>query len=292
MAHESRSRSQQTVRRPVVVTGRGYWSGRLNRVEILPAPASAGIVFVRDDLVPSVTVAATLASRIEATARTNLEVGGARVEMVEHLLSALAALGVDCCRVSLTAEELPRLDGSALEFVEAIDAAGIEPLGCPVDPIVVRSRVRVGDSETWIEALPPRFPGLSIDYALDYGAGPIGRQAFALEVTPASYRRELAAARTFITTAEAERLRSAGLGLDVSPRDLVVFGPDGPVDNPLRWPDECVRHKVLDLVGDLALAGRPIHAHVRASRSGHRLNAALAGLLAASAVGREARVPA
>jgi len=214
------------------------------------------------------------------------------VEMVEHLLSALAALGVDCCRVSLTAEEMPRLDGSALAFVEAIDAAGVEPLDRSVEPIVVRERVRVGDDDAWIEALPPRFPGLSVDYVLDYGAGPIGRQEFSIEVTPESYRRELAAARTFITTAEADRLRAAGLGLDVSLQDLVVFGPDGPVDNPLRWPDECVRHKVLDLVGDLALAGRPVHGHVRAYRSGHRLNAALAGRLAAAAVGREACVPA
>ena len=291
MAHDARSRSQQTVRRPVVVTGRGYWSGRLNRVEILPAPAEAGVVFVRDDLAPPVRIAATLASRVEATARTNLEGGGARVEMVEHLLSALAALEIDCCRVSLTAEEMPRLDGSSLAFVEALDAAGVEVLGCPVEPIVVRERIRVGDDDAWIEALPPRFPGLSVDYVLDYGAGPIGRQEFSLEVTPGAYRRELAAARTFITTAEADRLRAAGLGLDVSLQELVVFGADGPIDNPLRWPDECVRHKVLDLVGDLALAGRPVHAHVRAYRSGHRLNAALAGRLAAT-VGREACVPA
>jgi UDP-3-O-acyl N-acetylglucosamine deacetylase len=291
MAHDARSRSQQTVRRPVVVTGRGYWSGRPNRVEILPAPADAGVVFVRDDLAPPVRIPAALASRVEATARTNLEADGARVEMVEHLLSALAALGVDCCRVSLTADEMPRLDGSALAFVEALDAAGVEVLGSPVEPIVVCERTCAGDDDAWIEALPPRFPGLSVDYVLDYGAGPIGRQEFSLEVTPASFRRELAAARTFITTAEADRLRAAGLGLDVSLQDLVVFDADGPIDNPLRWPDECVRHKVLDLVGDLALVGRPIHAHVRAYRSGHKLNAALAGRLAA-AVGREACVPA
>lgn len=290
MPHDPRPRSQQTVCRPVVVTGRGYWSGRPNRVEILPAPADAGIVFVRDDLAPPARIAVALASRIEATARTNLAFGGARVEMVEHLLSALAALGIDCCRVSVTAEEMPRLDGSSLAFVEALDTAGVEPLGCPVEPIVVRERVRVGDDNAWIEALPPRFPGLSVDYVLDYGVGPIGRQEFSLEVTPGSYRRELAAARTFITTAEADRLRAAGLGLDVSLQDLVVFGAEGPIDNQLRWPDECVRHKVLDLVGDLALAGRPVHGHVRAYRSGHRLNAALAGRLAGAAAEREACV--
>lgn len=284
------SRRQQTVRRPVVVSGCGYWSGRENRVELRPAAADAGVVFVRGDIGPGARVPARLASRVDAVARTNLEVDGARVEMVEHLLSALAALGVDCCTVWLTAEEMPRLDGSARAFVDAIDAAGVVGLGAPVDPIVVQDRVRVGDGEAWIEILPPRFAGLSVDYVLDYGAGPIGRQEFSIEVDPDSYRRELADARTFITLEEADRLRGSGLGLDVSTQDLVVFGPDGPVDNPLRWPDECVRHKVLDLVGDLALVGRPVHGHVRAYRSGHRLNAELAGRLVA--VERNVCVPA
>jgi len=272
----------------VVVTGRGYWSGRENRVEIRPASAGEGVWFTRDDRSPGVRIPAALASRVEATARTNLAVGGVGVEMVEHLLSALAALGVDNCGVSLTACELPRLDGSAQAFVEAIDAAGVVSLGVPRDPIVVRERVRVGTDDAWLEALPPRFAGLSVDYVLDYGAGPIGRQEFSLELSPEAYRRELAAARTFITVEEAGRLRAAGLGLDVSLQDLVVFSPEGPVDNPLRWPDECVRHKVLDLVGDLSLAGRPIHGHVRGYRSGHRLNAELAGRLLGVAVGEAA----
>ena len=142
-------------------------------------------------------------------------------------------------------------------------------------PLVVGEVVRAEAGGSWIEAGPPRFAGLSIDYELDYGPGPIGRQRLDIDITPAAYRTELAAARTFLTMDEARRLQAAGLGRDVSPRDLVVFGPDGPVDNPLRWPDECVRHKVLDAVGDLALAGRPLVAHVRGYRSGHRLNAAL-----------------
>ncbi|MEI6240297.1 MAG: UDP-3-O-acyl-N-acetylglucosamine deacetylase [Planctomycetia bacterium] len=291
MESTCRPRSQQTVRRSVVVTGKGYWSGLDNRVEIRPAAAGAGVVFVRDDGTTAHRLAATVGNRVDAVARTNLEVDGARIEMVEHLLSALAALGVDCCVVSLTADELPRLDGSARAFVDAIDAAGVVAVDAPIDPIVVHERVRVGDDEAWIEALPPRFSGLSVDYVLDYGAGPIGRQEFSIEVTPDSYRRELAAARTFITLEEADRLRAAGLGLDVTMQDLIVFGPHGPIDNRLRWPDECVRHKVLDLVGDLALAGRPIHGHVRAYRSGHRLNAALAARLMAAAVEHGACVP-
>ena len=293
MSHSSRPRSQQTLRRPAVVAGRGYWSGRETSVEILPAPANAGVVFVRGDLDPAVRIAATLDNRVDAVNRTNLVSANARLEMVEHLLSALAGLQIDCCLVRVTAEEMPGLDGSAQAFVAAIDAAGIEDLAAPVDPIVVRETVRVGTDDSWIEAAPPRFPGLSIEYVLDYGDGPIGRQELSLRVTPESYRSELAAARTFISVADADRLRAAGLGLSVSMRDLVVFGPDGPVENSLRWPDECVRHKVLDLVGDLSLAGRPLHAHVTACRSGHRLNAELAGrLLVGDEAGRRLPVPA
>lgn len=292
MQSTCRPRSQQTVRRSAVVVGKGYWSGRENRVEIRPAAAGSGVVFVRDDIAPPLRMAATVGNRIDAVARTNLAVDGVRIEMVEHLLSALAGLGVDCCIVSLTADELPRLDGSAQAFVDAIDAVGLVAVDGLVDPIIVSERMRVGDDEAWVEVLPPRFPGLSIDYVLDYGPGPIGRQEFSIEVTPDSYRRELAAARTFITLEEAGRLRAAGLGLDVTMQDLVVFGPDGPIDNRLRWPDECVRHKVLDLVGDLALAGRPIHGHLRAYRSGHRLNAAIAARLAAASVEHGACVPA
>ena len=277
-----RARSQRTIRRPVAVSGRGYWSGYENLVELLPATAGAGVVFVRGDRAVPVRIAGLVESRVDAVNRTNLAFGGVQVQMVEHCLSALAGLGVDCCVVRVSAEEMPGLDGSSLAFVEAIESAGFEDLAAPIAPLIVAETVRLTEGDAWIEAGPPRFAGLSVEYELDYGAGPIGRQTLALRVTPETYRTELAAARTFISAADAERLRAAGLGLTVTRQDLLVFGPDGPIDNVLRWPDECVRHKVLDLVGDLALAGRPIHAHVRAARSGHRLNAALAAALLAA----------
>jgi len=269
-------RPQQTIRRAVTVTGKGYWSGRPCRVEFLPATAHAGIAFLRTVGGVPVRIPVAVGNRVEAATRTNLAVAGAAVQMVEHVVSALVGLGIDCCLVRVSAEEMPGLDGSARGFVAALDEAGIERLGPPVEPLVVREPCRVAEGDAWIEALPPVHPGLSLEYELDYGPGPIGRQALSLRLTPDVYRTELAAARTFVREAEAERLRAAGLAADVTTRDLLVFGADGPIDNPLRWPDECVRHKVLDLVGDLALAGRPVHAHVRACRSGHRLNAALA----------------
>lgn len=274
-------RTQQTIRRPVSVAGTGYWSGRAVRVEFLPAPAGTGVVFLRTDGDVPVRIPASVEHRVDAMARTNLASAGVQVQMVEHALSALAGLGVDCCVVRVDAEEMPGLDGSSRAFVEALAEAGLERLGAPLEPLVVAADCRVGDDTSWIEAAPPLFAGLSVEYDLDYGDGPIGRQFFALRVTPETYRDELAAARTFISLEEAARLRGAGLALSVATRDLLVFDTHGPVDNELRWSDECVRHKVLDLVGDLALVGRPVHAHVRASRSGHRLNGALASLLVA-----------
>ncbi|NBS32631.1 MAG: UDP-3-O-acyl-N-acetylglucosamine deacetylase [Planctomycetia bacterium] len=276
-------RPRQTLKRTVVVSGRGYWSGQENRVELRPAGVNAGIVFVRDDL-GGVRVPATVACRVEASSRTNLQAGVAMVEMVEHLLSSLAGLGVDCCEVGLTAAELPGLDGSAAAYVEAIDQAGIASLDQPINPLIVTEPISIGepDSPARIEAMPPTIPGLSVSYDLEYPGQPIPPQQFGMAITPQRYRSELAAARTFLPEEDARRLQASGRGLTVSTSDLLVFGPTGPIGNTLHWPDECARHKALDVVGDLVLAGRPIWADVRASRSGHRLNAALvAAVLAA-----------
>ena len=204
-----RLRSQHTIRRPVSVSGVGYWSGRDNRVDLLPAPAGVGVVFLRGPGRMPSPVAAAVANRIDATQRTTLAVGSSRVEMVEHVLSALSGLGVDCCLVRVTNEELPGLDGSAAAFVDAIDAVGLEDLIVPIDPLVLDTTVRVGDGDSWIEAGPPRHPGLSVSYELDYGHGPIGRQSLDIDVTPERYRDELAAARTFIMLEEAG-LKSSG----------------------------------------------------------------------------------
>ena len=272
-------RPQQTIRRAVTVSGTGYWSGQACKVEFLPAAAGTGLAFLRTVGGVPVRIPVAVENRVDATARTNLAVAGAAVQMVEHVVSSLAGLGIDCCLIRVSSEEMPGMDGSAREFVAALEAAGVERLGPPLEPLVLQEPCRVAEGDAWIEAVPSTSPGLTIDYELDYGPGPIGCQRLALEVTPETYRSELAAARTFIGAAEAERLQAAGLAGTVTTRDLVVFGADGPIDNPLRWPDECVRHKVLDLVGDLALAGRPLHARVRARRSGHRLNAALAARL-------------
>lgn len=281
------ARRQHTLARPVTVTGFGYFSGRDIQVEFWPAPENAGITFVRHDLSPAARIPATAAHRIDMPRRTTLELGGARVEMIEHIMAALSALRVDNCEVWVDAPEMPGCDGSALAFVDAIDAAGLVELRSPVRQIVVGQTLRVSDGQQWIEAQPPRGAGLSITYDLDFASHPvIGRQTYGIDVTPQSFRRQLASCRTFITEDVAQAMLAEGRGQRVTPRDLLIFGPHGPVDNSLRFADECVRHKVLDVVGDLALTGCEIIGHIVAHRCGHRLNAELAKRLLEQAEAR------
>jgi UDP-3-O-acyl-N-acetylglucosamine deacetylase len=197
--------------------------------------------------------------------------------MVEHILAALAGLGVDNCEVWVDAEEMPGCDGSSREFVAAIDSAGLVEQRGPVQQIIVRRPIRVVGADSWIAAEPARGAGLSVWFEIDFGpASAIGRQKYAVDVTPTSFRRELAPCRTFIPEEVAQAMREQGLGQRVTPRDLLIFGPRGPIDNALHFPDECARHKVLDVVGDLALTGCEVIGHVVAYRSGHRLHAELA----------------
>jgi UDP-3-O-[3-hydroxymyristoyl] N-acetylglucosamine deacetylase len=284
------ARRQCTLSRPVTVRGFGYFSGRDVQVEFWPAPENAGITFVRHDIGPAARIPAYAHLRIDAPRRTNLELGGIRVEMVEHVLAALAGLRVDNCEVWVDAPEMPGCDGSARLFVEALDAAGLVEQRSPVRQIVVQNTVRVGGADAWIEAQPPRSAGLSVTFDLDYGGHTaIGHQRYAIDVTPDAFRRELASCRTFILEEVAQAMLAEGRGQRVTPQDLLIFGPHGPLENTLRFPDECVRHKLLDVVGDLALTGCEVVGHVVAYRCGHRLHAELAKRLLEQAAAIDSR---
>jgi UDP-3-O-acyl N-acetylglucosamine deacetylase len=262
------------------VTGFGYWSGRDVQVELRPAPPHSGVVFVRRDLDPVRRIAAGVGHRIEVPRRTTLAADGAQVEMVEHVLAALYGLAIDNCEVWLDSSELPGLDGSCQPLVAALDSVGVVEQPAVRQRLIVTDVTRVGDDETWVEARPVRGDRLAIKYKLDYGPNnPIGRQTIELKVSPSSFRTELAGARTFILAEEAEWLRQRGLGSRVTNQDLLVFGLEGPIENELRMENECVRHKALDLVGDLALAGCDLVGQFIAHRSGHRLNAELVKVL-------------
>ena len=245
-------------------------------MDFRPAAPGAGITFVRPDLGPLARVPATVEHREECPRRTNLRCGPAHVEMVEHVLAALAGLHVDNCEIWTNQPEMPGCDGSAASFVDALLRARIVPQSAPAATLHVAERIRVGDDEQWIEAAPSDDGQLHIEFQLDYPhAAAIGRQTAHATATPEGFRRDLACCRTFLLQDEAEALRAQGLGERVTPHDLLVFDERGPINNRLRFPNECARHKALDVLGDLALAGLRVAGRIVARRSGHRLHAEL-----------------
>lgn len=282
------SRNQRTIAKPAAVCGIGYWSGQDVRVEFHPAEADTGIVFVRQDLPACPRIPALIAHRTETPLRTTLQCGQAGVDMIEHIMAALAGLRIDNCEVRVDSREMPGCDGSSLPFVEAIDEAQIVPQSAVRREITIEQIIRCGDENSWVEARPCCCEQSILQFELDYGSGnPIGRQTFEISLSPESFREQLAASRTFMLEAEARALQAKGLGRRTSIKDLLVFGQYGPLDNQLRWDDECVRHKLVDMVGDLALAGCDLVGRFVAYRSGHRLNAELLREICSEAVERD-----
>ena len=269
-------RQQTTIAAPVSVEGFGFWSGLGVRVEIRPAPAHSGIVFVRSDVDPQVRIPATIDYRVESPRRTTLSVRGTTVEMVEHILAALAGLRVDNCEIWVDAAEMPGMDGSSRAWVDALDSVPHVELDAVRPYLYVTEPTRVGTNDTWVEARPTTQAGFFAKARIDYGKHTaIGRQTCELDLTPASFRRELASARTFILQEEARWLLSQGLCRRATSADALVFDDDGPINNTLLFENECVRHKLLDMIGDLALCGCDLVGYFVAHCSGHRLNAEL-----------------
>jgi UDP-3-O-[3-hydroxymyristoyl] N-acetylglucosamine deacetylase len=270
------TRNQRTIAAPATVPGVGYWSGEDVRVEFHPAPANAGVVFVRTDLNGCPRIPAMIHHRVETPRRTTLRCGEASVEMVEHIMAALAGLQIDNCEIRVDRPEMPGCDGSCLPFVEALRAAGIAQQEGVRRRQVIHRPIRLGNEQSWIEARPCRSGKMILGYELDYGAGnPIGRQSLEISLSPRHFHMNLAPSRTFMLESEAAAMKAQGLGQRATCKDLLVFGKRGPIDNRLRFPDECVRHKLADMVGDLALAGCDLVGRFVAFRSGHRLNAEL-----------------
>ena len=253
-------------------------TGSRVRLRFVPAPENTGLVFVRTDL-PGRPTTLALADRVTGTTRrTTLGEGATGVTLVEHVLAALSGLRIDNCRVELDAAEPPGLDGSSAAFVEALQAAGTvlqaarRAICTPDTPIVLSQ----GGATIALYPDDART-GCRVGYTLDYGArSPIERQTFSTEITPDAFCRDLANCRTFLLEHEAVELRRQGVGRHLTTAELLVFGDSGPIGNALRYADEPARHKVLDLVGDLALCGVEISGHIVAYRSGHSLNVALA----------------
>lgn len=248
----------------------GVHNGQNTRVTLEPADGDTGIIFVADEQ----EIEALWLSAQALQRQTSLAANGVSVATIEHLMAALMSLGVDNAVVHVTGGEVPAMDGSARCFVNAIDEVGLIYLKQHKKYLRVVAPVSVSDGAAWAQ-LTPADSGLSVDVEVVFQL-PIGRQRHRLSLTPEIFRLELASARSFGSLHEAQRLWSQGLALGASLENSLVFDDFG-VLNPhgLRYANECARHKMLDAIGDLALAGVPLIGAFRSYRSGHRLNLAL-----------------
>ena len=280
---------RRTLRNPAEVRGAGLFTAAPATVRIFPANPGAGFAFRRVDLPGAPLIPATAAHLAPSpTGRnTTLAVPGpptASVATVEHILSALAGLGVTDALIEIDGPEVPIADGSAAPFTDAIAAVGVTDLGPTIKPIVITAPIRIADSSGGPGVISAE-PSSSAEYIyeLDYGPGaPIPAQRAVYATASGDYAAAVAPARTFCLETEARAMRAAGLFTHLSPRDMLVIGPSGPIDNHYRFPDEPACHKLLDLIGDLALAGRPIQGRVTASRTGHAANHAMARAIVAA----------
>lgn len=268
---------QHTIAEAVTVRGTGLFTGQPASATIRPAEEGHGIVFVRSDLDGRPQIPARVDHVVERPRRTTLQRGETTVEMVEHCMAALVGSAIDNCTVEVDGPELPAGDGSAMPFVEAIDSVGLTEQSAPRNYLVVDTPITVREGDATVAALPIDTPALELLYALDYGAqSPLGRQVHSSTITREEFRSSIAPARTFSTEQEAQAMRAKGLFAHLTPKDMLVLGPSGPIENTLRFEDEPVRHKVLDLLGDIHLVGRPILGRIVAHRAGHKLNHKLA----------------
>jgi UDP-3-O-[3-hydroxymyristoyl] N-acetylglucosamine deacetylase len=268
---------QTTLRAPVTLSGCGVHSGDEVRVVLHPAEANHGIVFLRTGL-PGGRDRLIDARHVAVSATELCTVIGEResgaVATIEHLMSALYGLGVDNVLVEIDGVEVPILDGSAEPYIQAIDQVGIAFCNAPRRLIKVLKPVRASQGKAFAELRPD--DAFKVDVEIDFGDMIIGRQRRALTLSSMVYRRDVARARTFGFMRDVERLWKAGFALGASLENTVAVGDDGIV-NPegLRYPDEFVRHKMLDAIGDLALAGQPLLGAYRSYCGGHRLNFAV-----------------
>jgi UDP-3-O-acyl N-acetylglucosamine deacetylase len=259
--------SQQTVRRPVSLDGIGLHSGEMAKMTVSPAAADTGILFRAAD---GTLIPANADHVVDTNSATTVGAFGVRVRTIEHLMAAAAALGIDDLMVDIDGPEVPAADGSAKPFVDLLRSAGRASLTTPRRPITISAPIRVGTESRWIEVLPA--DSLRVSYTLDNNHPIIGLQAGTFGITEEVFCDELAAARTYGFLRDVPAMRQNGLARGGSLDNAIVVGKRSVLNDRLRFPDEFVRHKILDLVGDLFLLGRPLQAHVVGRNAGHALN--------------------
>lgn len=264
---------QRTLKQSITVSGIGLHTGVEVNLELRPAPENTGYIFVRTDL-DYFEIPASVEYISHCSYATTLLRKGVVLSTCEHLLSALRGSGIDNCFILLDNIEIPILDGSSENFIELIEAAGIVEQHLPLHYLKILKKVEFQDGDRKMSIEPS--DKFEIECVIDFKHPFINRQIFNFELNNGSFGREIASARTFGFTTEIEMLRKANLALGGSLENAIVLTPDGMLnETPLRFNDEFVRHKILDIIGDLALLGMPILGKVTAEKSGHAVHASL-----------------
>ena len=267
---------QKTIIKEVSLKGSGIHTGNKVNVTLKPAPEDSGVTFIRTDIVGSPRIKADIESLIEQRSSRRSSIGNnqAGVQTIEHLMASLSSLGIDNIDIEIDSDELPGLDGSAIDFVEALERAGIAGQEKQKYIYAVKEPIIIQEGSSSITVLP--YPEFKISYTLNYDHPMLSSQFLELTINADSFKQEIASARTFCLESEANQLQSQGLGQGANYENTLVVGKVGVIKNKLRFQDEFVRHKILDLIGDLYLAGCPMRGHVVALRSGLSLNLQIA----------------
>jgi len=271
---------QRTIADEAKLAGRGMFSGAQSQVRFAPADVDTGVVFVRTDLDEPLHIEANIRNIAGRSRRTALKKGQISIETIEHCMAAVNALEIDNIFIEVDAPEMPGFDGGSGEYFRALKECGFVEQARPRKEFAIAEAVSLNEAGASIYALPCESNTLEITYDMDYTKHTgIGRQLLTCTLTTEYFETNLAPARTFLLEAEAKQFQSHGIGTHLSPRDILVISSDGPIKNSFRFPDECVRHKIVDLIGDIALVGRRITGRIVAYKSGHNLNQQLAAKL-------------
>lgn len=262
---------QCTIAHPVLISGIGLHSGHRINMTLRPADAGSGIVFHRNLGDRTVSIEAVSSNVVDTRLATVLGKGGATVSTVEHLLAALSALGIDNLHIDIDGPEVPVMDGSAAPFVELLHNTGLRALNRSRRYLAIRRPISITEGEKRISIIPSRFFRVSFEIAFNHPC--ISLQHRSVKLSPELFRRDIAPARTFGFLKEVEYLKANGLARGGSLENAIVIGDDA-ILNPegLRFPDEFVRHKILDSIGDFSLIGYPILGHIKAQKAGHDVN--------------------
>ena len=268
---------QKTIVNQVTLKGAGIHTGNKVNLTFKPAAANSGVTFIRTDIPGAPRIKADVRSLLLApkfSRRSSIGNDQVEVQTVEHLMAVLSSLGIDNIDIQIDNNEVPGLDGSAINFVEALEKAGVAHQDAPRYVYTVKEPICLQEGSSSIVILPAKE--FKVSYTLNYDHPMLAAQFLEITINAESFKTALSSARTFCLESEASELQSQGLGLGANYENTLVVGKAGVIKNKLRFNDEFVRHKILDLIGDLYLAGCPINGHVVALKSGHSLNLKIA----------------